>query len=254
MTRFTIFLYLYLTFSVVASAQIVNIEDRRAAASDTTAWFGQVDLGFDLKQNGSDILTLLGGIQAEYLQKRQRYLGVISFNQIIINDNNFVNEGVVHFRYNNDLSERISGEIFLQGQFNERLALAFRGLAGTGARLELFQKGNQKAFLGVAYMYEYDQIWDSTLVFNDHRLSTYLSFQLRPLDNLTISSTNYYQPKLDPWGDYRLSSKSEVSIQISRQFSFITAFSISFDTRLDRELPEVPSTIYAFTNRLRFSF
>lgn len=249
-----VFLLTLLTYTFDMTAQIVNIEDRRTAPADTTSFLGRIDLGFDIRENGSNIINLLGGVQAEYRLEKQTYLAVVNFNQVIINDDNIVNEGVAHFRYNYDLNEWITWEAFLQGQKNERLALTFRGLAGTGPRLKLIKRGNQRAFLGVAYMYEYDQIRDTSLVFNDHRLSTYLSLQLKPLENITISSTNYFQPKLDPWVEYRVSSKSSIAIHITKRFSFVTSFSISYDTRLGKEIPDVPSTVYAFTNRLRFVF
>ena len=244
-----------LFFSFALGAQIVNIEDKRSLRTDSTGFLGNIDLGFNFTQNGSKIVTWQAASQMEKAWEKSLLLFLGNFQRITINDDNFINQWSTHLRFNRNLTDRLVYEAFLQGQFDERLRIGFRSLAGTGLRLELLnEESDQKLFLGASYMFEYDEILDSTLTFQDHRLNSYFSFNLKPLDNLIISGTTYFQPIIGWLAEYRLSSNNNVVIKITEKFSLRTSFSITYDTRLSRVLPDVPSTTYSFINAIRWEF
>lgn len=246
--------FAFLLVSVLLQGQIVNIEDKRSLRSDTTELLGNVDLGFSLVENGSEIITWHAAGQLEYARPKSLVLLLGQFRKTTVNEDNFIHQWSGHLRYNRELGERFVYEAFLQGQFDERLRIGFRALAGTGVRLELLKESEQKLFIGASYMFEYDEIFDSTLTFQDHRLSSYFSFNVKPSKQLTFSGTTYFQPVIGWLAEYRLSSNNSLLIAVNEHFALNMTFSITYDTRLSRVLPDVPSTTYSFINGIRWQF
>ncbi|MEL6636800.1 MAG: DUF481 domain-containing protein [Bacteroidota bacterium] len=239
--------------------QIVNIEDRRSFRADTIAWFGNVQLGFNLVDNGDPVYTLNGGINVEYQRMRHLFLSFSRFNLVRVVDQDFVNDGFQHLRYNYTLGPRLTWEAFAQAQYNEKIKLRFRGLIGTGPRWSLLPEASkQRAFLGALYMYEYNEDNvatetnpDALDYLRDHRLSAYLALRFAIGANLVLASTSYFQPVIDNFADQRLSSQTTGQLTITEKLKFTTTFSILYDTRV----PEgVPNTTYRWINGIRWNW
>ena len=249
---------LALMFPFDLASQIVNIEDRRSQRGDTVAWFGSVDLGFNFVQNGNAIITLKGGINLERLHLRHLFLSFSRFNLVRIENQDFINDGFQHFRYNYRLNKRITWEVFAQAQYNEKISLRLRSLLGTGPRFSLLPAASrQRMFLGTLYMYEYDEETEQkeegeiVIYHRDHRLSTYLAFRFQLRENVVIASTSYYQPVLTDLEDLRLSSQTTLLLNITKKLKFTTTFSIVYDSRVPEE---VLNTTYSWTNGVRWEF
>lgn len=236
-------------------AQIVNIEDKRGEITDTAAWLGHLDVKFDLVENGNSIISINGNLRLEHLRKRHFYLCLSNYNLGKIEDSDFINQGFQHFRYNYELKKKVTLEAFTQVQYNEKIKLRFRWLLGTGPRFELFRNEKNKAYFGTLFMYEYDEeYFKETREVNfhrDHRLSTYVSFQIKPTKTISIAGTTYFQPVLTEFSDLRISSQTSFNFDISSNWGFSSAFSITYDS----DVPEgVVNTIYQWTNGLRWNF
>ena len=234
--------------------QIVNIEDRRLDHQDSSQLGGYIDLGASITQNGSNIVTMEASGQLEYLAGKHLWLVYGNYRQVIVNDNNFINRRVGHARYNYSWKEWLTWEGFAQGQYNERLRIAFRGLLGTGPRFNLSPQANSNVYIGLSYMYEYESWLDTSIVFSDSRVNSYISFSIPLGKQVDFASTNYYQPLISDFELFRVSSNSSLQIKISDALSYRLGFSITLDNRLGEGLPEVPSTTYNLTNSLRWRF
>lgn len=228
-------------------AQIINIEDKRSHMADTTAWFGRIDFGFNLHQNQSTILTLKGGMQVEHLKMKHLLLFSNSFNLIKIETDNFVNQGFQHIRYNYQMNKKLTYEAFVQGQYNQKILIKFRGLVGTGIRYRPFSK--EKLYLGLSYMYQYEIESITNDTRRENRISTYVSFAINPRSNFRLAHISYIQPLINDLSDIRLSSKTSLNINITNKLIFKTSFSITYDSRLPTD---IPNTIYSFDNGLRW--
>ncbi|RMG81846.1 MAG: DUF481 domain-containing protein [Bacteroidetes bacterium] len=251
---FPVLLAFLLLAPALVHAQIVNIEDKRISKTDTSGVFGNLDLGANWVENGKTVLTLRGSGRIDFLRKKHLFFSLTNFNLVKVESNEFVNDGFEHLRYNYVTDKKWTYEAFLQAQYNERIRLKFRGLAGTGARFEWLKKADHRAYFGAAYMFEYEKIRDTSLTHRNHRLSTYLSFQFRPLKNLTFSGTTYYQPLFADFGDFRLSSQTAASLKITDRLSFQVTFNLQYDARLKEDAPNIPATSYALVNGLRWAF
>jgi hypothetical protein len=251
---FYLLLFGLLVGSPILRGQIVNIEDRRSIQEDTIGWFGNADLSFSLRENGTTIFNVGGNLQIERINGPRRWLFFANYSQTRIDNDRVINQDVVHLRFNQQLREFLTWEAFVQHQYNERLRLKLRMLAGTGPRIKLLDKGKNEIYFGASYMYEYDELADTSLIYRDHRLSTYLSFHLKPWSNLTLASTTYYQPRLWAFSDPRVSTSASAMLGINEHLSFVVQFTLSHDGRMERDLENVVGTIYTWQNSIRVRF
>lgn len=236
-------------------AQIVNIEDRRATL-DSTGVYWQGDFGGKLTQNTSSVLSLSAAVRMDALGEKRHWLLLGNYNLVQSGDNRVINEAYGHLRYGQPISEDWTWEAFGQLQFNNRLFITQRALAGTGPRYQLQDRDAFDIALGLLYMYEYNELEQSeTPVYRrDHRLSAYISMRWQLAEHASLASTSYYQPLLDNFGESRLSTVNSLNVSLGRNLSFSTALSLTYDDLLARIVGEIPSTSYQWQNFLRLNF
>ncbi len=237
----------------ITMAQIVNIETKRQGF-DTLGWFGQWDIGTALVKNNAAVFTVNTALRADLVQSKTRWLLLGDYQVVRAADENFINAGFFHLRYARYLSQHTRWEAFSQVQYNEQLQLRVRALLGTGPRFLLLRKEKSRVYLGTLLMLEYNEIGTDNLVFRDQRLSTYLSFSVRPSPTFQLNGTTYYQPLLSDFAEARLSTANSAVFKITQVLSFQTTFTLSYDSRLHAISPTVPLTTYSWTNGLRVSF
>jgi hypothetical protein len=235
------------------SAQIVNIEDQRKGF-DTLGWFGQLDLGGNLNRNSTTTLSLNGALRVDHRAERHALLGIADYRLVQVSGKNGINAGFAHIRYAYYFNDRWRWEAFTQVQYNEQLRLGLRSLVGTGPRLKLVAGKRNRVYVGALYMYEYDELAERSIFYRDHRLSSYLSFNLYPFSRLSLTNTTYYQPILPDFSLPRISSVMGLSLQLTGSFSLTSTFNVTHDALLNRGLDEVPETTYSWVNGLRYVF
>jgi len=236
-------------------AQIVNIESqRRIFDTDTTEWFGSVDLGFNFTENGSRIFTVTGNAHLEYLHRKSLWISLTNYQVVNANGESFVNDGFQHLRYNRPLTERITVEVFGQIQYNEKLKIRVRGLAGIGPRFQVLSLERGLFFIGTQYMYQYEEIANNNIIHRDHRLSCYLAVNYQFTPAIKLVNTSYYQPLLTDLSVTRVSSQTSFLVKISSHLSFRSTFSISLDSRLSADAQDVPLATYSVRNGLKWTF
>lgn len=234
-------------------AQIVNIEDQRKGF-DTIGWYGQIDLGGNLTRNQNRVLSLNGTVRIDRKGTKQALLALADYRLVQVSGDNALNAGFGHLRYAYYLSDKWRWEAFTQVQYNEQLRLGLRTLAGTGPRLKLLSFGNNRVYVGTLYMYEYDEVAEGSIIYRNHRISSYLSFSLYPFENLSLSNTTYYQPVIPDFRLPRISSITSVTLNLTDRLAVTSRYSITHDALLNQGLDDVPDTTYEWTNGLRYSF
>ena len=234
-------------------AQIVNIEDSRKKI-DSTGFYGHIDVSLRIVKNSKRILTFRTSSRVDILQKRGAWLGVVNYRALQSQNTKLINDGFFHFRYGYFLNKKVTLEAFSQLQHNRQLRIGVRWLIGAGPRFLVFKQGKNSVYLGVLYMYEYDQLIASSIFFRDHRLSNYLSLHLQLAPNLKFASTSYYQPLIKDFSSSRFSSVNTLAFRLGRRINFRMQLSMSYDARLAKETVGVPALVYSFTNGLRWEF
>jgi len=249
--KYYLYSFFFILFCKEVTAQIVNIEDKRSQFTDSIQWVEQLELGANFTKNKVEIFSITGKAQIEFIYHDKSLISLTNFNFVKAGDQSFINEGFQHLRYNSKLKDWLIFELFGQVQYNERANIAIRALAGTGFRYRIFKKGEDKAYLGTSYMYEFEEESEIAIKHYNHRLNTYFSVAWQPQSNIKIASTSYYQPLFTNIKDYRLSSQTAVIFSFSKRLEFKTTFSIIYDSRA---AVGAPKTSYRFLNSLRYRF
>jgi hypothetical protein len=237
----------------LSHAQVINVETLRKS-TDSTKWTGSASLDFSLIKNTNDIFRIANKAHVQYKDSMNLWLFVNDINLQKIEGNSLVNRGTQHLRYNRRLTQRVKWEAFIQAQYDAISDINLRALVGTGPRFKLSENDNYKFYLGTLIMYEHEKASDAVVnrLQEDIRGSAYLSFSIYPTEPLSIISTSYYQPRVDKFKDYRLSSNTSVLFKILDDLAFKTTFNYFFDAF--PVTTEIPKTQFELTNGLLYSF
>jgi putative salt-induced outer membrane protein YdiY len=258
-------LFVWLFGAAGLNAQIVNIEQRRIK-TDTTGLFGGLHFSFVGSKTTKSIVAFSGGTYLELKPARKKdrsyyrdlWLFLTDFSLVSGNNEKFSNSGFGHLRFTRKLGKDyarlgqfIRWESFVQIQYNDLTKIGTRTLVGTGPRFKLTDSEVSKFYLGVAYMYEYQEFINPEVYLRQHRMSSYFSFTLLPEEAVTFISTTYFQPVLNNFSDYRFSNETSLSLDITKKFSFWFSFNYNFNSAPPEE---VPNNTYYFKNRLLYEF
>lgn len=226
---------------------VLNIEEKRKDL-DSVGWAGDASIGFIYTKFRQVQTSFFANAHVQHRNLRHWYLLLGNVRFIRAAEENFVNDGVIHFRYNYNLKRFLEWEAFAQIQFNKILDVEDRFLTGTGPRFTVFDSEKFRLLLGTLYMFEYEEQSEPSGIERNHRLASYMSLVWQFSGSGSFETTVYYQPRLDKWSDYRLSGNGEIKIDISEKFVFFTNFSY-----LDDSFPagDSPRDVYTVTNGLR---
>jgi len=246
------FIILLLLNGSFAKAQIVNIE-RQRISTDTTGWFGHAIASFAGSKTTKSILAVSSTNLLEYKSRSSKDLWLLIAELSLIKSasEKFSNAGFGHLRYNRKLGKAVRWEVFTQIQYNSLTKINKRILIGTGPRFKLTPYEEAKFYLGIAYMYEYEELLEPLVYHKDHRASSYFSFTLAPTETVSFISTLYVQPLLKDARDYRISNESSLVLGITKKLNLNATFKYAYDSRP----PEgVPLNTYSFSNGLELQF
>ncbi|HEU4716212.1 MAG TPA: DUF481 domain-containing protein [Bacteroidia bacterium] len=251
MKRFLFAAFLLLTAAVVHS-QVLNIESMRFY-KDSDGWIGSANLDFGAQQNVNTLYDFSNTIHVQYKKKRSRIIFLNNLDFTFANKQDYENTGFQHVRYNYKLSDngRWTAEAFVQTQYNKPMKMDFRGVTGAGIRMRVFKTKIVHMYLGSLYMFEHETDDGGKLVYDDHRLSSYLTFSVDFNGKAEINNTVYYQPAFVNFSDYRISESFTCLAQITRHFGFSAAFDLLYDTKQ----PEgIPNLSWKFEQGIAYSF
>lgn len=163
-------------------------------------------------------------------------------------NNDVLNNGFQHFRYNYELTKVVTVEAFVQYQFNQIREIDRRILVGAGPRFTLIDADSIKVSIGVQMMRE----WEKTDSYHyNFRSSNYLSINWQINKHLRFISTTYYQPLVKDFDNYRISHESGLLVPISKKFNIELSYELLYDT----DAPEgVSKTMYSLFTGLVYTF
>lgn len=242
------------------NAQIVNTEELRFDKDEKVS--GLIDLGFGLTRNKAGLsLRPSADIRVEINNEKSKWLGLIGYSLSRFTNlntgalpTNFNNKGFAHIRYNQNLSPKLTLELFSQIQYDEIQEIDVRMLNGFGPRYELFKKEENSAYVGLLYMYEYEETSadEEAIVFNkDNRLSSYLSLAYKFNEYVSVNNITYFQPNLANFNDYRLSTKLIFSAKLVKGLSMNMTFNFIYD---NQPPITVPPAMYDLSTGFSYGF
>lgn len=233
----------FLLLGSIVQAQIVNVEAKRGALNKQEGWHGNLNFNLSFQRNTYDILTYGNKSTIQWQKKKHRLLLLTDLSRVQAAGSDFVNQGFWHGRYNYHLDEkkRVSMEVFQQVQFNSVQLIQFRYLTGAGLGFNVVEKDSLKFRVGTLPMYEYEEL-TTNVIERNFRQSTYilLFFKLKTLEFQTI---NYYQPKINDFSDYRLSSSSSVEFTLRKWLKYNVSFDLLYDSKVPATIPDLVFTL-----------
>jgi hypothetical protein len=241
------FLFIYR----LTDAQIVNIEGERYT-TDTTGWRGNYNLGFTFGKQKVKYFAFSNTAHVQYKSAKSLYLLLGSVDLLKTSNEEFVNSGFFHFRYNYKIRNWLRWEAFTQIQYNKLNGIRLRYLLGTGPRFKVVQIEKFKTYIGTLYMMEYEVNKDRTQKLLQGRFSGYLSFSFRPIKTVEIVSTTYYQPKFEDMKDYRISTDNSLSFRFHKLLSFGINYRLNFDSRPPKGA--ATNLTYQLENKFKIDF
>jgi len=228
-----IVLSLFLMIGGSIQAQLVNIEARRIQSDSNKVVFNLGLNGNYSNNDGTKLLlmstNLLSSLKTKNLKGIFLLLG--NFELSKSGEQEFANSWFGHFRYNHEFTPVVRGEVFVQLLNNSLLFIDLRNLVGVGPRFKLVNSKPFNLYLGTSYMHEWERSsrYDSRTQAN--RLSSYLSFTLKPGESgFQLTNTSYYQPNLAYVADYRFLDEMQFALAITKHVSLLYTMRYYFDS------------------------
>lgn len=220
---------LYLLFAHTAFAQVVNVESSRLN-SDSNAIVHVGGFNFVYLQQANAVTNLGANWTSQLRKNNVQLLLLANANLVRAASVTYDRSYTTHFRLTYRFNTYIKSETFVQYQYNQVYGLQSRFLAGQGVRLKIFKKAHARMYYGTSIMYEWEKpladprfpVWNNKL-----RWSNYLSFTLSH-NNVDFNGTTYYQPVLNSFSNYRLSTQYALLFRISKHFAWKNEWSLMY--------------------------
>lgn len=252
---------LFLT-SFSTHAQILNIERYRLEKDTTKNLMIKATAGLNLfnRSAAADAPVNLFGynwdINSMYHTGKHALIFVSNFDYLRINENDFLNFGLVHGRavYNREKSQNF--ETYVQYSFDNFRGLAPRWIIGGTYRNKLVKSEKITLVLGIGALYE-NETWEDPygegfVQVSFIKSANYASLRWTINEFVDLNLVNYYQVGYDR--DIRafrnrISGTANLNTKITDRFSFKNSFEYSYEDK-----PIVPITPFIFAIRTGISF
>jgi hypothetical protein len=164
-----------------------------------------------------------------------------------------VNQGYQHLRFSRDINYFLTLSYFSQIQTNPVLRIKTRVLNGAGPRFNLQPYGKNSVMIGSMLMHEYEEELDTAIYHSDFRASIFVFYKMKIAENVNVNSITYFQPRLDYFEDFRVSSTLDVTLFINQKINWSVSFNLLYDAFpvFDKNIPNLT---YSFRNGLSYKF
>ena len=244
-----VFVTALLFLSFKSQAQIVRIENDQAV-SEEEKLSGSLDLNFYSVRNNAQFFRLATGSEVKYTKNKSTVLSINELRLLFNRQNSLENRGFQHFRFQRSLDSTITLEMFSQFQFDQILKIRFRHLNGVGPRFQFFRQTKSRVFLGIHYMFEFEEEYETGIVNRDNRLSAHFVFS-RKMEKSALHSVTYFQPNIGDFRDLRVSGSVTYSVELDKQLRFNIRGELMYDSR---PVQGVNNLTYTFLNGFGWVF
>jgi putative salt-induced outer membrane protein YdiY len=222
-----------------AHAQIVNVQS--LLGQDVAEGFsGNLDAGADWRTGNTELLLVQGAATLRYKHEDHLVFAIVrgAYSRVGTgaDEEQIIGNTFEHLRYRWKLTPRLTAEAFGQHEYDEFRRLQLRALVGVGPRVTLSEQKSAGLVVGVAYMFEYQELdrkvdaIDAGRTESTSRLSSYLMFTSALNEVVTFVDTVYYQPSLERAGDFRVLDETQLQVKLTEHFTFKTAFVLAHDS------------------------
>lgn len=254
-------LLLALTFAAVsaapcgsARAQVVNVLPLLSPTTDPGGFHLEATGGGSLMTGNVKFLTARGVVLMRYRLGRHRFISSTTGEFGRGGGDPFLNRQTSHLRYQNEFTELITGETFVQATHDDVWRLKLRALAGAGLRLTFIDGDTVNISMGVGYLIEHEQysegaFGDSGLWRLNHRLASYANYSWRLDPQLSLVETVFFQPRFDEPSDMRVFSQSALVVKLREKLALSVAILLLYNSWTPETIVKLDtSTVVSLTS------
>lgn len=247
------FVLIFVFLGNSAWAQILNIEKSRLETDSTKQWLGNMEFLFSIQEQQVRVTNFALSTNISYFSNLHQYIAIGNLDLVKVQNEQVISNGYAHLRVNFFHHNKISYEVFSQGQYDEVRGMEKRLLAGGNLRWKIEDNDKLTVAVGSGLMYE-DEKWSFAEVDSTTQLlksSTYLSYHHQIAEKFEVNLIGYYQGRFDYFDKPRLIGDLNLNFGISKHFTFTSQFVVLYDAA-----PIVPidKLIYTFENGLQINF
>jgi putative salt-induced outer membrane protein YdiY len=243
-----------LLWPAAAGAQVNTERLRRADGAE--GFSGSVEASFANRTGNTDLAEggLSLGVGWRGGPRTALFLADVDAGRA--RDETTVNRGFVHLRGGRDLTARVTWEVFVQHEYDRLARLTARSLVGTGPRFTLLKRKRATVHLGVAYMFEREEVdltpgSSEAPVQRNHRASSYLALALGVGARVSFGNTVYVQPRIAEARDVRVLEEATVKVGLVGALSLKVALTVRYDGEPPAGVKDLDTAV---TNRLAWDF
>lgn len=235
-------------------AQILNVEKERQTVADSiTHWLGNVNLSFDMEQRELPILNFSNINNLAYYSPQHLYLFISTIQLSRASGKTVESNGYAHIRLNFWNRQRLSLELFGQGQYDETRGLERRFLGGGGLRFSAVNSAKTLLYLGIGSMYEAES-WNfegKQALTKLLKYSSYISISQGFTANLFANAIVYYQTRWDLFLQPRIIADLSFNLALTQRTNLTVSYLLWTDAR---PVVEVDKIIYMIATGLTVDF
>jgi len=239
-----IFLLILGTLPAQAVVSLENLHLKKPAEG----FEGEFDLSAGGASGNTDKADLSAGTRLQWQTGNHTSFLVMSYAYGQSNDVRDTNRIFLHARHILLTSDPLAWELFLQGERNEFGRIAFRRLAGGGARFTLLERQDHSAaFFGTSVFYERETVTDTVDTTDTGTESTwrgnlYLVLKYHINENVRLVSSTYYQPSFDDANDFRALEIAALEVSLTDKLGLRVSAEARHDSRPPQTIEETDVT------------
>ncbi|PRY89096.1 DUF481 domain-containing protein [Mongoliibacter ruber] len=247
-----------------AFSQILNIERYRIKSDTAKNLSIKTTAGLNVfnRSAAADAPVNLFGykwdINSMYHPGKHAYIFVSNFDYLRINDNDFLNFGLIHGRTVFNYDKKNNLEAFVQYSFDNFRGLAPRWITGGTLRKKLIDSKRLTFIIGLGALYE-NETWFHPVEENFVNVeflknSNYFSLRWTINQFVDFNTVIYYQVGRDREIEAfrnRVNGNFNLNTKITDRFSFNNSFNFSYE---DKPIVPITPFIFSFNTGISFDF
>jgi putative salt-induced outer membrane protein YdiY len=226
---FKLIILLFLSSQALA---ISNIESERPGLPDQ-GWNGHIEFSVDGKTGNKREETYTGAAKVTWRKNNDILLGIVERGYGTTRNVKDTDESFVHTRWIHVLNPSWATEAFAQWEEDEFDNLISRTLAGGGGRYVVAQEQDIFSLsVGLGGFREREKLdlgtYDETNW--TWRINSFYAYKHRLNDQVVITSTAYYQPSTDDFGNFRVLFDAALSVKLTDTLNLKVNYKVTHDS------------------------
>ena len=234
----------------VLSLLFISTQIMASVPADKVGFRGNFDLGLNFTKNTESTFQFSNMFLVKYkIGKSNFSLGNnISFISKTGEDD-LLNKGTQDFKYALD-AKKLDANITLQHMYDISRSVKNRYTSGFGVSYNFKDEDNRKICVGLAAIRENEIPLEGENILQN-RMSSNFDLMIKLNKNVTVSTTNHYQPNIEKVGDFRWKTNIIFRVNLSPYFLLSINSTFNYDSVPAEGIPE---TDYQLINSISYTF